>query len=212
MVDIVVIGGGGHAKVTISILKKLKSYRILGYTDLEDRGALLGVSFLGCDDRLTQLRDEYSCCAAVIGIGMLNDSGKLKRVEIFQLLKSLGFQMPPIVSPDAVVNEGVKIDSGTVVMDGVVINSGTSVGKGVILNTHCSIEHDCEIGSFTHIAPGAILSGDVVVAKEVLVGAGAVVCQNKLIGDDCVIGAGAVVITDCTDSGTYAGVPAKRIK
>ena len=97
-------------------------------------------------------------------------------------------------------------------MDGVVINSGTSVGKGVILNTHCSIEHDCEIGSFTHIAPGAILSGDVVVAKEVLVGAGAVVCQNKLIGDDCVIGAGAVVITDCTDSSTYAGVPAKRIK
>ena len=30
---IVVIGGGGHAKVVISILRKLKRYRILGYTD-----------------------------------------------------------------------------------------------------------------------------------------------------------------------------------
>ncbi len=212
MVDIVVIGGGGHAKVIVSILKKLKSYRILGYTDLENRGALLSVPFIGCDDKLTQLRCEYSRCTAVIGIGMLNDSGKLKRAEVFQLLKSLGFEMPPIVSPDALVNEEVKIGIGTVVMDGVVVNSGTSVGNGVILNTHCSVEHDCEIGSFTHIAPGAILSGGVVVGREVLVGANAVVCQNKLIGDGCVIGAGAVVTTDCTDSGTYVGVPARRIK
>ena len=31
--EIVVVGGGGHAKVVISILRKLESYRILGYTD-----------------------------------------------------------------------------------------------------------------------------------------------------------------------------------
>ena len=34
--SIVVIGGGGHAKVVISILRKLKRYRILGYTDLKE--------------------------------------------------------------------------------------------------------------------------------------------------------------------------------
>ena len=31
--EIVVIGGGGHAKVVISILRKLNRHRILGYTD-----------------------------------------------------------------------------------------------------------------------------------------------------------------------------------
>ena len=32
---IVVIGGGGHAKVIINILKKVGEYDILGYTDLK---------------------------------------------------------------------------------------------------------------------------------------------------------------------------------
>ena len=34
--DIVVIGGGGHAKVVISVLKKLH-WPVLGYTDGIDR-------------------------------------------------------------------------------------------------------------------------------------------------------------------------------
>jgi len=42
MDDIVVIGGGGHAKVVIAILRKVRRHRILGYTDLHDHGTLLG--------------------------------------------------------------------------------------------------------------------------------------------------------------------------
>ena len=57
--EIVVVGGGGHAKVVISILRKLEGYRILGYTDLKDNGALIGVplsrirqrTWLACDRR-----------------------------------------------------------------------------------------------------------------------------------------------------------------
>ena len=37
---IVVIGGGDHARVVISILKKLGWYEIIGYTDLEHKGDL----------------------------------------------------------------------------------------------------------------------------------------------------------------------------
>ena len=36
MPEVVVIGGGGHAKVLISVLRKA-DYSVSGYTDVEDR-------------------------------------------------------------------------------------------------------------------------------------------------------------------------------
>ena len=50
MYNIIVIGGGGHAKVIISILKKIKNFKILGYTDYKDNGEILSIPYLGNDD------------------------------------------------------------------------------------------------------------------------------------------------------------------
>ncbi len=206
---IVIIGGGGHAKVVASIIKKSGRFELLGYVDKQNRGPLLGVPYLGADDVLPQLRAEHSPCAAVIGIGYIGE-GTLREHLIEKLLR-FGFEMPAIISSHAVVNEEVKIEVGAVVMDGVVVNSGSQVGKYVILNTHSSIDHDCQIGDFVHIAPGATLSGGVTVGAHSLVGAGATVVQYKTVGDHCIIGAGAVVTKDCLEQGTYIGIPAKKL-
>ena len=42
-------------------------------------------------------------------------------------------------------------------------------------------------------------------------GAGAVIADKIIVCSNSVIGAGAVVVSDITTSGTYVGVPAKRI-
>jgi UDP-perosamine 4-acetyltransferase len=55
MEKIVVVGGGGHAKVLISILKKNADFEILGYTDLKDNGCILGIKYLGDDSVLTSI-------------------------------------------------------------------------------------------------------------------------------------------------------------
>ena len=45
-----------------------------------------------------------------------------------------------------------------------------------------------------------------------VIGAGATVSNNLQICGGCMIGAGAVVIKSITESGTYVGVPAEKIK
>lgn len=210
MNKIIIVGGGGHAKVIVSILKKLQFFDIIGYTDFEDKGELLGVSFLGTDSILAEIINTIPLCAAGIGFGMINGETVLKRRKAFQLLKTLRFNIPPIVSPNAIINEDVKIGEGTVTMDGVVINTGTVIGQGVILNTCCSVDHDCEVGDYTHIAPGAVLAGGVKIGDNVLIGAGSVVCPNVIVAGQCVIGAGAVVAKNIDSAGTYAGIPAKK--
>ena len=209
MTDIVVIGGGGHAKVIISIIKKMDDFRIIGYTDPDNRGNILGVEYLGSDDLLRQVIKNHPSASAVVGVGMLKSSDARKRKKLFDLAGSLGLKLPPIISPDAVINEDIKIGDGTVVMDGAVVNSGAAIGDGVILNTNCSVDHDCKISGFAHIAPGATLSGGVTIGENVLVGAGATVIEYKSIADNVIIGAGSVVVEDIPESGTYFGNPAR---
>ncbi len=203
--NILVLGGGGHAKSVISVIKKIKRFRVIGYVDVHDQGRILEIPWIGCDKDLSTLKKKYRCSAA-LGIGTTSLSNK--RQEIVAQLTDLGFQLPLLVSPTAIVNEDVRLGEGTVVFDSVVVNAGTRVGEYSILNTGCLIDHDCCIGNFVHIAPGAVLSGGVKVADNCLLGTGVKVIQCCSIASDCLIGAGAVVVRNIEKAGIYMGVPA----
>jgi len=207
MSKIVIIGGGGHSKVIISILKRINNYEPIGYTDRVDNGNILGIPYLGKDDRLKSLIKE-GIQHAVLGIGQLRNYSM--RFEISQYSQSLGFKFPPIIAPTAIINEDVYLDTGVVIMDGVIINPGTKIGTFSIINTKSSIDHDCHIGKFVHIAPGVTLSGSVVVKDFTLIGTGSSVIQNIIIEEKCIIGSGSAVVRNCTTGRTYIGVPAGR--
>ena len=209
MTNIVVIGGGGHARVLLSILQKIPETNPLGYTALHDAGPLLGVPYLGTDEILAGLIGRIEHCAALIGLG--NVHGGTVRARLREFVERLGYVLPAVVSPDAVVCKNVTIGSGTVIMDGAVVNVGTVVGECSVLNTNCTVDHDCVIGDYVHIAPGATLSGGVHVGNNTLVGVGATVIQSITISNNCLIGAGATVVSNLDEPGTYIGIPARRI-
>jgi len=96
-------------------------------------------------------------------------------------------------------------------MAGTVINPEARIGKGCIVNTSSSIDHDCGIGDYVHIAVGAHICGTVQIGNNTWIGAGATISNNIDVCSDCLIGAGAVVVKNITEPGTYIGVPA-RIK
>ena len=56
MEKIIVAGFGGHAKVVVDSLKTLGRFEIVGYTDVEDKGA--SIKYLGKDDSLKQIYDS----------------------------------------------------------------------------------------------------------------------------------------------------------
>jgi UDP-perosamine 4-acetyltransferase len=207
---IVVIGGGGHAKVVISILKKLKTYTILGYADRIDKGELSGARYLGTDSEIAGMVSRSEITNGVLGVGQIG-SGK-SRYEIWRRLCSKLLAFPKIISPDAIVNDGVIADDGVVVMDGAIINTGAWLGIGVIANTHCTIEHDVRLEDWVHVAPGATVSGGVTVGRFSMIGAGATVIEGKRIGAEIVVGAGATVVSDLDEPGVYIGTPARRMK
>jgi sugar O-acyltransferase (sialic acid O-acetyltransferase NeuD family) len=208
--EIVVVGGGGHAKVVIAILRKLKCHHVLGYTDPKNNGPVAGVPHLGSDRELLALAVERKKLNVVLALGQVGLGEK--RYELWTRLQSHSLYFPQIVSPDAIVNEGVSVCEGAVVMDGVVINAGASIGRGAIVNTNSTIEHDVVLADWVHVAPGATISGHATVGVLSMIGAGATIIEGVKITSGCMVGAGATVVHDLTEPGVYVGSPARRIK
>ena len=196
---IMIIGGGGHAKVIIDCIRAAgdKPEGIL-----DDRitpgTTVLGVPVLGRTDRWK----EYAQHDFVIAIG--HNGVRARIAESMQV----NWYCP--VHPQAVVSEYAVLGQGTVVMPGAVVNAGARVGAHCIVNTGSVVEHDCELGDYVHISPKAALGGTVTVGMGSHIGIGAAVRNNISVCGSCVIGAGTVVVKDITEPGTYIGVPARK--
>jgi len=85
-----------------------------------------------------------------------------------------------IIHPTALAYD-YEIGEGTVVMAGAIIQPGVLIGKHCIINTGATIDHDCVLEDFVHIAPGAHLCGNVHVGEGTLVGVGVGIAPNTTI-------------------------------
>lgn len=204
--NIVVIGGGGHAKVIINTIKKLDNYNIIGYTDNSNKGLLLGVKYLGTDANLSEIFEKHNNCRAALCVGGVTISNK--RQQIFEMLKHIGFELPVITSKEAAVSEEVSIGEGTVVLENAVINASTKIGKCVIVNNGTVVENDCVVGDFAHLTPMTRIGCGAKIGKNAFIGSGAVILQNKMVLENCFVGAGSVLTEDTMSEGIYLGVPA----
>lgn len=201
--EVIIIGASGHGKVIADIIQ-LNGNIVKGFLDDNEKiqGKLIvGFPVLG----KTEDYVKYPDCEFVIAIG---DADIRKR-----LADSLDVKWHTAVHPEATVsNLDTTIGEGTVIMANAVVNPSSRIGRHCIINTGAVVEHDNVLGDFVHISPNATLAGAVTVGKMTHIGVGAAVKQVISITSDCIIGAGTVVIKDITQSGTYVGVPARKIK
>lgn len=201
--QVIVIGASGHGKVVADIVRR-SGDTLLGFLDDNETlpPEIAGIPVLGKVADYT----KYPSVSFVIGLG-----NSAVREKIARQLSDVRWYTA--IHPSAVISAlDTKIGVGSVIMANAVINPSAYVGEHSIINTAAVVEHDNHIGSFAHISVGAKLGGTVSVGNHTWVGIGAAISNNMSICDHCTIGAGAVVIRDIKESGTYVGIPARKIK
>lgn len=201
---LIIIGASGHGKVVADIAIKLNKWQNIVFFDDDDSiKTCMGLQVIGKTVDANKYKD-----IAEFFIAIGNNS---IRARIYSYLEELGISTTTLIHPNAVIGTDVEIGLGTVVMAGTVINSSCRIGKACVINTCSTVDHDNLIEDFVHIAPGVRLAGTVRIGKGSWLGIGSIVSNNLYICGDCSLGAGAVVIKDIIESGTYVGVPVRRI-
>lgn len=203
MSSLLIIGAGGHGRVLADAAVASGRWQQIAFVDDQpDAGRILNLPHVGTSADLRGLRPTYR--AAAVGIG---DSRI--RLELLLLCAQLGFELPVIVHPSAVVSPSASLGSGTVVFAQAAINAGAVLERGCVVNTSATVDHDCRLDEGVHVCPGTHLAGNVVVGARAWLGIGSCVKHGISIGSDVTVGAGAAVVANVASGLTVVGVPAR---
>lgn len=198
---IIIVGGGGHTRVLIGMLKRaeLPVQGVITSDEALLGSEIHGVPVLGREGEVVLSSQDI---AIVNGVGNKPSSkgtGLDVRAAIYQRYADQGFFVAPVISTKAITQPDIMLGHGVQVMPGAVIQPGAMIGVNAIINTRAVIEHDCVIAPHVHVAPGAVLCGGVSVGELTHIGAGAIIIQGIRIGANVVIGAGVTVTSDVPD-------------
>jgi sugar O-acyltransferase (sialic acid O-acetyltransferase NeuD family) len=199
--NIALIGYSGHAYVAFETFFS-QGLIVSAYTDREEKKQNpFSLKYLG-DEREEVVIEKLLQYSFFVSIGDNNVREKVSS----HLISRLG-QPETAMHKTAIISRSAQVGYGSMFAPRIVVNPLAQIGNGVICNTGCIIEHECIIKDYAHIAPGAVLAGNVTVGERSFIGAGAVVKQGIIIGKNVVIGAGAVIIRDIEDNTKVVGNP-----
>lgn len=207
MKRLIVLGVGGHCQSVLDSLNSQTYEEIVGI-DLEENigKSILGVKVCGGDKDILDFY-KRGFTDAFITLGTIGNT--IRRRALYQELKKIGFEIPNIVDPSAIVSRQASLGEGVFLGKGAIINSGAKIGNCCIINTRASVDHGTLIEDFVNISPGSCISGDVKVGCDTHIGTGSSIIQGIHIGSNTMIGAGSVVVKHIPENVIAFGCPCK---
>ncbi|MFA6201472.1 MAG: NeuD/PglB/VioB family sugar acetyltransferase [Bacteroidales bacterium] len=198
--SICIFGAGGFAQEMIFLATEL-GYKVDACLDINNIGSTVYNIPVRNEDYF-----DINKHLAVVAIA----SPKIRK-PITERLVASGAEFVMLVHPSAIISPGVIIGRGSIVCAFCFISNGVILGKWTQLNWATTIGHEATLGDFITTAPGVHISGTVHMGDSVYMGTNSAIIDKLSITSNVVIGAGAVVVRDITESGTYIGVPAKKL-
>lgn len=192
--DLILIGGGGHAKACLDVLASVDAFRPVGIVERPEfrESDVMGVPVIGSDRDLPGLIVAGNAALVTVGQILSPDS----RILLYSRLLDLGARLPAVIARTAHVARGAVIGGGTIIMQMAMVGPSTRVGENCIINSRALVEHDVQVGNHCHVATGALVNGGCVIGSGAFIGSGAVLKQGIRIGERAVIGMGCIVDRD----------------
>ena len=155
MIDWVIYGGGGHARVIGDVIT-LNNDQLVRYFD--DNKELLSINSTPVSSYHESIEEQAKL---IIGIG----NNEIRR----NISKYIVHEFGIVVHPKAIVAADVVIGEGSVILAGAVIQSGAVIGKHVVINANVTVDHDVVIGDFCSVYPNSYIGGGAKIGKGVTI-------------------------------------------
>jgi len=207
-VRLVLVGGGGHASDILGALEAIEANggpRIVSgiVADAEidmSRFKDRGVRQIGTIDDLSKLDVTHFVAAVGYPVG---------RKAVAIRAEAAGLKPYCVIHPSAWAPTGVAVGPGAVILARACISPGAVIGSHAMISNMAIIGHDCRVGDYVSVMPGAAVSGDTHLDEGCLIGTNAAVIEKRRVGAWATVGAGAVVVSDIPPNVTAMGAPAR---
>lgn len=116
----------------------------------------------------------------------------------------------------SVMLDGSQVGPGSILCAYTFIGANATVGSHFHANVYSQVEHDCVVGDYVTLGPGARCNGWIHIEDHAYIGSGAMIRQGRsgapiVIGRGAVIGMGAVVLQSVEPGTTVVGNPARAL-
>lgn len=169
--------------------------------DGQPAGAMNGHSITDWTGFLELPARERAVCLAIA-------SGNV-RESLAQRCDAAGIPLVEARAASVVQMDDVRVGDGACLSPFVTLTSNIRIGRAFHANLYSYIEHDCTVGDFVTLAPGAKVNGNVTLGDHTYIGSNAVIRQGLTIGAGAIVGMGAVVTRDVAPGTTVIGNPAR---
>ncbi len=144
MEEMIILGSGGHAQSVVDAVERQGKYRIAGFVGPEKNKArvLSNYRLIGGDEDLVRIYEE-GIRHAFVAVGYLGRSDTRQR--LFARLAKIGFHIPVVIDPSAVIARDVHMGTGVFVGKNAVINAGARLGEMCIVNTGAIVGVGCVV-------------------------------------------------------------------
>lgn len=164
---LLIIGAGGFGQMI------QETAGLLGYEEvvfLDDASKHKDVVGKCCDYR--NFLKGYDTAVAALG-----DNGQ--RLYWTEKLMEVGYQVPAIIHPSAVVSPSAVIGAGSFIMQRAVVNTHTVIEHGVLVNSGAVVDHDSYVARGAHIGLGSVVKANCRIDEKRKVEAGEVVFSTR---------------------------------
>lgn len=206
MINLIILGAGGHAKEVystieyINALRSSKQYNIVGfYDDITETTSLFDFKVF---KKIDDIKDKN--IKVVLGVG----TPQAKSIFINKF-KKRDFPFETIIHPTTSISPFAKIGEGAIIQSFCLLHPDTRIGNYFSCNDHVQIGHDTIICDNVHINSNVNISGGAYIGDNTFIGVKATILRVH-IGSDCIIGACALINKDIPDLTKATGIPAKH--
>lgn len=158
---------------------------------------------------IEQVIEYYSPDNYDMTIGFIGGNMFTQRREKYELCAKMGYHIPNLIHPSAVIASNVHMGDGNVVFESVTMAPFCDIGIGNIFWNGANISHHAKIGNFGNFATGVSLSGISTIGNNCFLGVNATTKNYIKIADYTLVGAGAYVSHDTNPYDVI--VPARSI-
>lgn len=166
-----------------------------------------GVPIFGrtCDIEKVYSKGSFDCLFIAIGYNHLDFKKKLH--------DSLRLKIPfaTIIANPTYIDNSASIGTDVMIYPGVIIDKEVIIDDNVILNLGATICHNSHIGNSTFVGVKVSISGFCDIGERCFLGTNSTLINNIKMCNDVRVGASTLILKDVDSSGTYVGVPSRKI-